>query len=93
MKSSPRSCREVLKELLKRAYALNVKHPECGFIIPLMPISRIEKGRVRVEVIHRCLSKLWPFWTYAYSGNYKRVIIVYGISLDDFRAKASALIH
>jgi len=84
-------CRRLLKQLLARAYALNVMHPECGFVIPVYRPSRIRDVRdfrVMYRTLERCLAKVWPFFSYSYIGNYKRIVIVHGISLTEFKKRA-----
>jgi len=85
-----RRCREVLVKVLERAYVLNVKHPECGFVIPLYrPTSFRDVRDVKLvfRTVEECVSAVWPFFSYKYVGNYKRVVIVYGISLEEFKKR------
>jgi len=84
-------CREVLAKALRSAYIINVKHPECGFVIPLYrPTSfrDIRDVKLVFRTVEECMSKIWPFFSYRYVGNYKRIVIVYGISLEEFRRRA-----
>jgi len=84
-------CREVLAKVLRRAYAINIKHPECGFVIVLYRPSSFRDVRdvkVVFRTVEECISKVWPFFVHRYVGNYKRIIITYGISLEEFRRRA-----
>jgi phage FluMu protein Com len=86
-----RRCREVLAKALRSAYVLNVKHPECGFVIPLYrptAFRDVRDVRLVFRTVEECISKIWPFFVYRYVGNYKRIIIIYGISLEEFRKRA-----
>ena len=86
-----RSCRDLLSKLLAKAYTLNIKHPECGFVIPLYrPTSFRDVRDVRLlfRTVEDCIARVWPFFSYRYVGNYKRIMIVYGISLEEFRRRA-----
>jgi len=86
-----RKCREVLAKALAKAYTINVKHPECGFVIVLYRPSSfrdVRDVRVAFRTVEECLSRVWPFYTYAYVGNYKRIVIVFGTSLEEFRKRA-----
>jgi rRNA maturation protein Nop10 len=86
-----RRCRDLLSKLLAKAYTLNIKHPECGFVIVLHRPSSFRDVRdvkVMIKSVERCISKVWPFFAYRYVGNYKRIVIVYGISLEEFRRRA-----
>jgi hypothetical protein len=86
-----RRCREVLAKALRGAYVLNVKHPECGFVIPLYrptAFRDIRDVKLVFSTVEECISKIWPFFVYRYVGNYKRIIIVYGISLEEFKKRA-----
>ena len=86
-----RRCREVLVKVLERAYVLNVKHPECGFVIVLhrpTAFRDVRDAKLIFKTAEDCISKVWPFFVYRYVGNYKRIIIVYGISLEEFKKRA-----
>jgi phage FluMu protein Com len=86
-----RKCREVLVKVLERAYVLNVKHPECGFVIPLYrptAFRDVRDVKVVFRTVEECIARVWPFFSYKYVGNYKRIVIVYGISLEEFRRRA-----
>ncbi len=84
-------CREVLAKVLRSAYTINVKHPECGFVIPLYRPTNfrdVRDVRVVFRTVERCIAKVWPFFSYSYIGNYKRVVVVHGISLAEFKKRA-----
>jgi hypothetical protein len=84
-------CREMLAEVLRRAYAINIKHPECGFVIILYRPSSFRDVRdvkLVFRTVEECIAKVWPFFSYRYVGNYKRIVIVYGLSLEGFRKRA-----
>jgi rRNA maturation protein Nop10 len=86
-----RRCREVLAKALAKAYTLNMKHPECGFVIPLYRPTNFRDVRdvkLVFRTVEECIAKVWPFFSYRYVGNYKRIVIVYGISLEEFRKRA-----
>ena len=86
-----RKCREVLVRALRSAYTLNVKRPECGFVIPLYrptAFRDVRDVKLVFRTVEECMSAVWPFFVYRYVGNYKRIVIVYGISLEDFRKRA-----
>jgi len=85
-----RKCREVLAKALAKAYTINVKHPECGFVIPLYRPTNFRDVRdvkLVFRTVEECVSAVWPFFSYKYVGNYKRVVIVYGISLEEFKKR------
>ena len=86
-----RRCREVLAKVLAKAYTLNMKHPECGFVLPLYRPTNfrdVRDARLVFRTVEECIAKVWPFFVYRYVGNYKRIIIVYGISLEEFKRRA-----
>ena len=84
-------CRTLLKTLLAKAYTANVKHPDCGFVIPLYRPTNfrdIRDTKMVFRTVEKCISKIWPFYSYTYVGNYKRIVIVHGISLAEFKRRA-----
>ena len=86
-----RGCREVLAKALSNAYTMNVKRPDCGFVVVLYrprQFRDIRDVKMMFKTVERCVSKVWPFFSYRYVGNYKRIVIVYGISLEEFRRRA-----
>ena len=85
-----RRCKEVLARALRSAYVINVKHPNCGFVIPLYrptAFRDVRDVKLVYKTVEECLTKIWPFFAYRYVGNYKRIVIVYGISLEEFRRR------
>jgi len=86
-----RRCREVLAKALRSAYTINVKHPECGFVLPLYRPTNFRDVRdvkLVFRTVEECIAKVWPFFSYRYVGNYKRIVIVHGLSLEEFRKRA-----
>lgn len=86
-----RGCREVLAKALRSAYIINVKHPECGFVVVLYrprQFRDIRDVKLVFRTVEKCISKVWPFYSYTYVGNYKRIVIVHGISLAEFKRRA-----
>jgi rRNA maturation protein Nop10 len=86
-----RSCRDLLSKLLAKAYTLNIKHPECGFVIVLhrpTAFRDVRDAKLIFKTAEECISTVWPFFSYRYVGNYKRIVIVYGISLEGFKKRA-----
>jgi len=86
-----RKCREVLVKVLERAYVLNVKHPECGFVIVLhrpAAFRDVRDTKLMFKTVEECIARVWPFFSYKYVGNYKRIIIMHGISLTEFKKRA-----
>jgi len=87
-------CRELLRQILRRAYAFNTRHTDCGFVVPLplaAKVKDIAEDRLRFlrfKRIERCIAAVWPFYVSRYIGNYKRVIYVLGISLEEFKRRA-----
>ena len=87
-------CRELLRQILRRAYHINSKHPDCGFVVPLPFASKIRDVAedrlrfLRFKRIERCIAVVWPFVISRYIGNYKRVVYVMGISLEEFKRRA-----
>jgi rRNA maturation protein Nop10 len=86
-----RGCREVLAKALSNAYTMNVKRPECGFVVVLYrprQFRDIRDVKLVFRTVEKCISKVWPFYSYTYVGNYKRIVIVHGISLAEFKRRA-----
>jgi len=86
-----RGCREVLAKALSNAYTMNVKRPECGFVVVLYrprQFRDIRDVKLIFRTVEKCISKIWPFYSYTYVGNYKRIVIVHGISLAEFKRRA-----
>jgi rRNA maturation protein Nop10 len=86
-----RGCREVLAKALSNAYTMNVKYPECGFVVVLYrprQFRDIRDVKLIFRTVEKCISKVWPFYSYTYVGNYKRIVIVHGISLAEFKRRA-----
>jgi len=81
-------CREILRRYANRAYALNVKNPDCGFVIVVYSPKYTQNAGHRFKTLTDCIAEVWPHYHWRYIGNYKRVIYVLGISLEEFKKQA-----